>query len=92
MRFIITAAPGTSETAAPGNSDANAEAEGAPGEGALRRLHEVTNEELMKAGVLIASEGLNPGGARARRHSPGASASCSMGPSSRRRSWSAAST
>ncbi|XXY51326.1 YciI family protein [Sorangium sp. So ce269] len=65
MRFIITAASGTSETAAPGANDATAEAEGAPGE-ELFAAYMKYNEEMMKAGVLIASEGLNPAGARAR--------------------------
>ncbi|WP_437605103.1 YciI family protein [Sorangium sp. So ce834] len=57
MRFIITAAPGTHET--------KAEADGPPDE-ALFAAYMKYNEEMMKAGVLIASEGLNPGGARAR--------------------------
>ncbi|WP_437720364.1 YciI family protein [Sorangium sp. So ce861] len=57
MRFIITAAPGTNE--------AKAEAGGPPDE-ALFAAYMKYNEEMMTAGVLIASEGLNPGGARAR--------------------------
>ncbi|WP_437313065.1 YciI family protein [Sorangium sp. So ce385] len=57
MRFIITAAPGTNEP--------KAEAGGPPDE-ELFAAYMKYNEEMMTAGVLIASEGLNPGGARAR--------------------------
>ncbi|WP_434041081.1 MULTISPECIES: YciI family protein [Sorangium] len=57
MRFIITAAPGTDK--------ATTEAEGAPDE-ELFAAYMKYNEEMAKAGVLIASEGLNPAGARAR--------------------------
>ncbi|WP_437954278.1 YciI family protein [Sorangium sp. So ce119] len=57
MRFIITAAPGTDQ--------AKTEAGGAPDE-ELFAAYMKFNEEMAKAGVLIASEGLNPAGARAR--------------------------
>ncbi|WP_437595698.1 YciI family protein [Sorangium sp. So ce590] len=57
MRFIITAAPGTNE--------AKAEADGPPDD-ELFAAYMKFNEEMMKAGVLVASEGLNPSGARAR--------------------------
>ncbi|KYF87073.1 dehydrogenase [Sorangium cellulosum] len=57
MRFIITAAPGTNDT--------KLAADGPPDE-ELFAAYMKYNEEMMKAGVLIASEGLNPGGARAR--------------------------
>ncbi|WP_437730083.1 YciI family protein [Sorangium sp. So ce1335] len=57
MRFIITAAPGTDQ--------AKTDAEGPPDE-ELFAAYMRYNEDMAKAGVLIASEGLNPGGARAR--------------------------
>ncbi len=51
MRFMITAAP-----------DPNApKAEGAPFDPALFATYMKFNEELQQAGVLVASEGLNPG-------------------------------
>ncbi|WP_437963747.1 YciI family protein [Sorangium sp. So ce260] len=55
MRFIITAAPGTNEVEVDG-----------PPDDELFAAYMKYNEEMMKAGVLVASEGLNPGGARAR--------------------------
>jgi len=57
MRFLITAGPC--------NNDARPEAEQPPDEGLLAE-HMKFNEEMAKAGVLIASEGIYPGGARAR--------------------------
>jgi len=59
MRFMITAGPadelkGKDETA------------DAPFDEKLFTAYMKFNEDLMKAGVLIASEGLNPAGARAR--------------------------
>jgi hypothetical protein len=61
MRFIITAAPG----------DAKVESESAVGPDApvdpdLFSAYMRFNEEMHKAGVLVASEGLNPGGKGAR--------------------------
>lgn len=56
MRFIVTARP--SPTTPP--PDANA-----PFDEALFKAYMQFNEELHKAGVLVASEGLNPGGAGA---------------------------
>jgi hypothetical protein len=57
MRFLITAGPDT-------NNPKPAQ-EGAPDE-ALFAAYMKYNEDMAKAGVLIAAEGLNPGGARAR--------------------------
>jgi hypothetical protein len=57
MRFLITAGPDTSN---PGP------AQEGPFDEALFAAYMKYNEDLAKAGVLIASEGLNPGGARAR--------------------------
>ena len=57
MRFLITAGPC--------NNDARPEAGQPPDEGLLAK-HMKFNEEMAKAGVLIASEGIYPGGARAR--------------------------
>lgn len=65
MRFIITAAPAEDDAKSPGASDAKAEADAPVGE-ELFAAYMKYNEDLMKAGVLIASEGLNPNGARAR--------------------------
>jgi hypothetical protein len=56
MKFIITAHPGP---------DSESPAEDAPFDEALFTAYMRYNEELHKAGVLVASEGLNPGrGAR----------------------------
>jgi hypothetical protein len=57
MRFLITAGPGESGT----KPDMDA-----PLDEDLFAAYMRFNEELAKAGVLVASEGLNPGGARAR--------------------------
>ena len=57
MRFLITAGPC--------DNDARPEAETPPDEGLLAAYMKF-NEEMTQAGVLIASEGLYPGGARAR--------------------------
>lgn len=67
MRFIITASPGG--TAAPG--DAKVETESAIGpdgsfDAELFAAYMRFNEEMHQAGVLVASEGLNPGGKGAR--------------------------
>ena len=58
MRFIITAQPGKSGKQPP---DINA-----PFDEKLFTAYMKFNEELYKAGVLVASEGLNPGGQGAR--------------------------
>ncbi|HXI60945.1 MAG TPA: YciI family protein [Polyangia bacterium] len=58
MRFIITAQPGKSGQQPP---DINA-----PFDEALFTAHMKFNEEMYKAGVLVAAEGLNPGGRGAR--------------------------
>lgn len=57
MRFLITAGPC--------GNDARPEAETPPDE-ALLAAYMKYNEEMTRAGVLIAAEGLYPGGARAR--------------------------
>jgi hypothetical protein len=57
MRFIITAHPGAESAA----SDA-----GAPFDEKLFIAHMQFNEEMHRAGVLVASEGLNPAGKTAR--------------------------
>jgi hypothetical protein len=57
MRFLITAGPC--------DNDARPEAETPPDEGLIAAYMKF-NEEMAKAGVLIASEGIYPGGARAR--------------------------
>jgi len=57
VRFIITAQPGPSGT--PANADA-------PFDEALFVKYMQFNEEMHKAGVLVASEGLNPAGKGAR--------------------------
>jgi hypothetical protein len=62
---MITAAPAQDDAKAPGTNDAKAEAD-TPVDEKLFAAYMKYNEDMMKAGVLIASEGLNPGGARAR--------------------------
>ena len=57
MRFIITARP--SDNGQPPRADAPIDLD-------LMRAHMRFNEEMYKAGVLVASEGLNPGGHGAR--------------------------
>lgn len=57
MRFIITAQPG---------KDSKAPAPGAPFDEALFTAHMKFNEEMYRAGVLVAAEGLNPAGRGAR--------------------------
>jgi hypothetical protein len=57
MRFIITARPG--ENGQPPRADAPIDLD-------LMRAQMRFNEEMYKAGVLVASEGLNPGGHGAR--------------------------
>ena len=58
MRFIITAKPGTNSQA----PDPNA----APMDEELFSAYMRFNEEMQKAGVLVAAEGLKPGGEMAR--------------------------
>lgn len=65
MRFMITAAPAPDDAKAPGTNGAKPEAD-VPVDEELFAAYMKYNEDLMKAGVLIASEGLNPNGARAR--------------------------
>ena len=55
MRFLITAAP-----------DPNASSAGAPPDEKLIAAYMRYNEDMHKAGVLVASEGLNPAGKGAR--------------------------
>ena len=57
MRFIITARP--SDNGQPPRADAPIDLD-------LMRAHMRFNEEMYKAGVLVACEGLNPGGHGAR--------------------------
>ncbi len=57
MRFMITAGPAEGKTTPGGD---------APFDEALFAAYMAFNEEMAKAGVLIASEGLNPEGGRAR--------------------------
>jgi len=62
MRFIITAAPGDSKAgtdAATSNPEGSFDAD-------LFAAYMRFNEEMHQAGVLVASEGLNPGGKGAR--------------------------
>ncbi|WP_437717197.1 YciI family protein [Sorangium sp. So ce448] len=61
MRFMITAAQATDDA----KHDAQAAADAPPDE-ALFAAYMKYNEDMQKAGVLVASEGLNPAGARAR--------------------------
>ena len=56
MRFLITSGPG------PGHDPAH----DVPPDQALFDAYMKFNEDMHKAGVLVASEGLNPGGVRAR--------------------------
>jgi hypothetical protein len=58
MRFIITARPGP-ETAAPPNPEA-------PMDEKLFTAYMQFNEEMHRAGILVAAEGLNPAGKGAR--------------------------
>ena len=57
MRFIITAQPGT---------DSKQPDTDAPFDEKLFTAYMSFNEEMYKAGVLVAAEGLNPGGQGAR--------------------------
>ncbi|WP_437328007.1 YciI family protein [Sorangium sp. So ce381] len=65
MRFMITAGRAEDDAKAPGANDAKAEAD-APIDEKLFAAYMKYNDDMTKAGVLIASEGLNPSGARAR--------------------------
>jgi len=61
MRFIITAGPGDTEL--PTNEQGQADA---PFDAATFAAYMRFNEEMHQAGVLVASEGLNPGAKSAR--------------------------
>lgn len=81
MRFIITAQAGTGEKKPDAGFDEK-----------LFSAYMAFNEEMHKAGVLVASEGLNPAAKGARIEVKTASGSSSMGLSPSPRSWSAVST
>jgi hypothetical protein len=67
-------------------ADKNSEAGVMPSEKLLADMGKY-NEELMKAGVLLAGEGLHPSSKGARVKFSGGTRTVAPGPSRRRRSW-----